>query len=193
MFKALSWFTLTIWLFWLLSYWRGGTLIARDIQHSLETTHSYLDTAALIAILFSNFVLVGTGIFFALGWLPASENLLSSGLGAPMTLLGMLGTFYCRSCLGRFWTADVTLQEGHQVVDSGPYALVRHPIYTTVLVMYFGTALVFPIWWNGVAFVIILLAHLVKTWVEDQFLAKQLPGYHDYQTKVRFRLIPGIW
>jgi protein-S-isoprenylcysteine O-methyltransferase Ste14 len=105
----------------------------------------------------------------------------------------MVGTFSCRHYLGKFWAADATLQANHQVVDTGPYRLVRHPIYTMALMMYLGTTLVFPVWWNGLAFVGLLVMHLLKTWSEDRFLRAELTGYAEYQTRVRFRLIPGVW
>ena len=186
-------FILACWLYWLVFYWRGGTKIASDIQHSLDDGTSRLDTAALIAILTSNLVLVGTGFALVLGWLPYKENLPRVSIGAFLTLIGMVGTFYCRSYLGRLWAADVTLQDGHHVVDRGPYGIVRHPIYTTVLIMYFGTTIAFLTWWTFLAYVVILVAHVVKTSVEDQFLFHELSGYAEYKKKVHYKLIPFVW
>ena len=193
MLNILNWFILTCWLYWLIFYWRGGAKIASDIQHSLDGGTSRWDTTALIAILISNLVLVSTGFSRVFGWVAYPENLSGVIIGALLTLLGMVGTFYCRSYLGRLWAADITLQEGHHVIESGPYALVRHPIYTTVLTMYLGTTLAFLTWWNLLAYVVILVAHIVKTSVEDQFLEKELSGYTEYQKKVRYRLIPFLW
>ena len=193
MLNILNWFILTFWLYWLIFYWRGGTKIASDIQHSLDDGTSRLDTAALIAILLSNLVLVATGFALVFGWVAAPQLLPRVIIGALLTLLGMVGTFYSRSYLGRMWAADVTLQDGHHIVDSGPYSIVRHPIYTAVLVMYLGTTLAFFTWWTALAYVVILVAHIVKTTVEDQFLEKELSGYAEYQAKVRCRLIPFIW
>ena len=68
MLNLLNWLILTLWLYWLLFYWRGGTKIASDIQHSLDDGTSQLDTAALIAILLSNLVLVATGFALVFGW-----------------------------------------------------------------------------------------------------------------------------
>lgn len=190
---SLNWFILSLWLYWLIFYWRGGTKIASDIQHSLDDGTSRLDTAALISILASNLVLVATGFALVFGWVADPQSMPGVSIGAVLTLIGMVGTFYSRSYLGRMWAADVTLQDGHHVVDSGPYALVRHPIYTAVLTMYLGTTLAFFTWWTVLAYAVILVAHLVKTAVEDQFLEKELSGYAEYQTKVRYRLIPFVW
>ena len=193
MLNFINWFILTLWLYWLIVYWRGGTKIASDIQHSLDDGSSRLDSAALIAILLSNLVLVATGFALVFGWVTAPQHLPRVIIGALLTLGGMVGTFYCRSYLGRLWAADATLQESHSVVDSGPYGIVRHPIYTAVLIMYLGTTIAFFTWWTALAYVVILVAHIVKTAVEDAFLEKELSGYGEYQKKVRYRLIPFIW
>jgi len=105
----------------------------------------------------------------------------------------MSGTFYCRHYLGRFWTAEAALQALHQVVDSGPYGVVRHPIYTAAWVMYLGTGLVFAIWWNWLACGLVMVAYILKARYEDVFLAANLPGYPAYQQRVRYQLIPGVW
>ena len=105
----------------------------------------------------------------------------------------MVGTFYCRSYLGRLWAADTTLQEGHTVISTGPYALVRHPIYTSSLTMYLGTTLAFLTWWTVLVFFVHLVATDIYTQVEDEFLANELAGYNEYRKKVLYRLIPFIF
>ncbi len=190
----LHWITLGCWLYWFVVYWGGGRLLARDIQHANRNA-SRLDTTLLIIITALILGLFFAGIGITLGWIAAPET----GIYAPLALVGVLltfggmsGTFYCRNYLGRFWTADATLQTDHQVVDTGPYGLVRHPIYTTAIAMCLGAALVFPVWWTGLVFLGLLVTQL-KTWDEDRFLAAQLPGYADYQQRVRYRLLSGLW
>lgn len=190
---GLYWFILACWVFWLIVYWRGGTKIVGDIQHALASGQTRLDSAALLTIVFGSVVLVGTGFALVAGWLPTTADVVRAGLGAVFVLIGMLGTFYCRHYLGRMWAANTTLQTDHHIVDSGPYAIVRHPIYTVVQFMYIGTTIAFLTWWTLVVYVIILIAHVVKTAVEDRFLAAQLPGYAAYQQRVRYRLIPRWW
>ncbi|GAB4580527.1 MAG: hypothetical protein Fur0022_32690 [Anaerolineales bacterium] len=188
-------FTLVCWVYWLIFYWGGGRVIVRDVKHA-ASVNSWLDTGLLLAILALVLTLFSTGILISLGWVTppgASKFPWISGMGALLMLGGMAGTFYCRRHLGKFWAADTTLQPNHQVVDTGPYRLVRHPIYTMALTMYLGTTLVFPVWWNGLALVGLLVTHLLKTWSEDRFLRAELAGYAEYQTRVRFRLMPGVW
>jgi protein-S-isoprenylcysteine O-methyltransferase Ste14 len=194
---VLRWFTLATWLFWLAVYWKGGQRVLTDIRHAIEEGNSRLDPLLLITIALLGQILVLTGLSTTLGWVvvPAWAQRWPVALaGALLTLLGMLGTFYCRSYLGRFWTAETALQPDHRVIDSGPYSIVRHPIYAVVLVLYFGTALAFPTWWNGVAFALVVAAHVLKTRLEDDFLAENLaPDYESYRQRVPYRLIPGVW
>jgi len=193
----LRWFTLATWLFWLVMYWEGGRRVVSDIQKSAMAGNSRLDMVLLIGITLLLSVLVLTGLAVSLGWVTVqswARNGPVTLLGTLLTLLGMLGTFYCRSYLGRFWTAETTLQPGHQVVDSGPYGVVRHPIYTTALMMYLGTVLVFATWWNWLVYGLLVVAYVLKTRSEEVFLAANLaPDYWEYQRRVRYRLIPGVW
>src|SRR5262245_14478854 len=95
----------------------------------------------------------------------------------------------------RFFSAVIRIQDnrGHQVVDQGPYAVIRHPGY---LGMITGVPLL-PIaigsWW-GFVFASLYAALIVnRVTVEDRFLQLNLPGYVEYTTRVRSRLVPGIW
>jgi protein-S-isoprenylcysteine O-methyltransferase Ste14 len=83
--------------------------------------------------------------------------------------------------------------EGQQVISTGPYALLRHPMYTGVLVMIIGVPLALGSWW-GLA--ILALTTPVLMWRildEEQLLKKDLPGYIEYTQKVRYRLVPYLW
>ena len=84
-------------------------------------------------------------------------------------------------------------ERGHQVVDTGVYAVVRHPMYTAVAVLLPGMAL----WLESTAaalFSLVPTALLaVRILVEEDFLRRELPGYEDYTKRVRWRLVPGVW
>lgn len=192
MVQILRWFTLLIWLLWFLIYWHGGARALADIRKSVQES-GHLDTALMLTIALGSLALAASGLEIASGWVQVSQSLWLAGIGALLTLLGVAGTFYCRHALGAMWTAETTLQSNHQIVDSGPYGIVRHPIYSTVIVMYVGIALTFASWSATIAVTVIVLAYVLKARLEDNFLAEQLPGYREYKTKVRFRLIPGIW
>ena len=82
---------------------------------------------------------------------------------------------------------------GQHVITSGPYGIVRHPLYASTLILLPSIALLLGSAW-GLAWCLIMLGLLfVRTWLEDAALTKELAGYSDYSAKVRYRLIPGVW
>jgi len=87
----------------------------------------------------------------------------------------------------------IQTDRGHTVVTSGPYRLVRHPMYVGVMLDYVGNSLVWgSAWALGITGVIILL-FLWRTAREDRTLRQELSGYEDFAAHTRYRLLPGVW
>ncbi len=82
---------------------------------------------------------------------------------------------------------------GHAVVDSGPYRFVRHPMYAGLILLHTSIALILGSMWTLGLAAFITLLFLWRTALEDQTLRRELPGYEDYTTMTRYRLMPGIW
>ncbi|ANW03347.1 methyltransferase family protein [Bradyrhizobium icense] len=82
----------------------------------------------------------------------------------------------------------------HQrVISSGPYAFIRHPMYSAVMLYFIGIPLLLGSWW-GVAFApVFAVLFAVRARIEERALVEGLPGYADYAARVRYRLVPGIW
>jgi protein-S-isoprenylcysteine O-methyltransferase Ste14 len=92
-----------------------------------------------------------------------------------------------------FASATIETAENQTVVSTGPYAIVRHPMYSGALLMLLFTPLALGSYW-GVLFVILMIVVIVGRLLEEEkFLSKTLPGYNAYCQKTRFRLIPQIW
>jgi len=87
----------------------------------------------------------------------------------------------------------ITIYEGHRLITTGPYALVRHPNYAGDLLMCVGLALALGCWRSLAVFVLIIPAIVIMIFDEERFLSENLPGYTQYTGKVRYRLLPGIW
>ena len=87
----------------------------------------------------------------------------------------------------------VEVEKGQTVISTGPYAIVRHPMYLGAMAMILFTPLALGSYWDilpALFFIPIIVARLLN---EEQVLGKGLPGYPEYMQKVRYRIIPGIW
>jgi protein-S-isoprenylcysteine O-methyltransferase Ste14 len=113
--------------------------------------------------------------------------------GAALTLAGLLLALWARFFLGRNWSGEITVKKDHQLIRTGPYAIVRHPIYSGFLLALLGTAIVFG---QVRCFIGLLLAAIgwrLKSLVEEQFMTEQFGAdYADYKQQVK-ALIPLIW
>ena len=87
----------------------------------------------------------------------------------------------------------VDAERGHRVVSSGPYAWVRHPMYAGAILYFLGTALLLGSWYAfAIGIVLIVIIALRAVW-EAETLRAELPGYADYASRVKYRLVPGVW
>lgn len=138
-------------------------------------------------------LLVVCGLDQRFGWTRPMPMVLRV-LGFVLLVAGHALTNYAVAA-NRFFSAFVRIQRdrGHQVVDSGPYRVVRHPGYLGSILHMFGTGFALGSLWalDVAALVSIVLA--LRTWLEDRTLRSELEGYADYAARVRFRLLPGIW
>ncbi|MCA9864916.1 MAG: isoprenylcysteine carboxylmethyltransferase family protein [Anaerolineae bacterium] len=87
----------------------------------------------------------------------------------------------------------VRLQDGQQVVTTGPYRYVRHPMYSGTLLSLIAVALSLGSWWMLLPAVAGIVLFVGRTRREDLTLQEKLPGYRDYAQQTRYRLIPGLW
>jgi protein-S-isoprenylcysteine O-methyltransferase Ste14 len=87
----------------------------------------------------------------------------------------------------------IQTERGHTVVSDGPYAIVRHPMYAGALLLLIATPLILGSWW-GLALLPVIVALLAtRAVLEERTLARELAGYAEYATRVRYRLIPMVW
>jgi protein-S-isoprenylcysteine O-methyltransferase Ste14 len=92
-----------------------------------------------------------------------------------------------------FASRIVEVTENQKVIDSGPYALVRHPMYSGTILMYTLSPLALGSYWAILPALCIIPLLIMRIFNEEKVLARDLPGYTEYMQKVRWRLIPGIW
>ena len=92
-----------------------------------------------------------------------------------------------------FAAATIDVAPEQKVISTGPYAIVRHPMYSGALVMLFGTPLALGSWWGLLMFIPMTVIIAWRLRNEERFLADNLSGYQEYCRKVRYRLVPLIW
>ncbi|MBB4258964.1 isoprenylcysteine carboxylmethyltransferase family protein [Bradyrhizobium sp. CIR3A] len=84
-------------------------------------------------------------------------------------------------------------ERAQRVISTGPYAHVRHPMYSGMVLFFAGVPLLLGSWWGLVMVPILVLLFAIRIGIEERTLREGLPGYDDYAARVRYRLIPGVW
>ncbi len=130
------------------------------------------------------------GLDHRLDWsvMPPLLNL----VGEVLVALGLLIVFFVFR-ENSYTSATIEVGAEQKIVTTGPYATVRHPMYSGALVMLLGVPFALGSWWGFVALIPISLVIIARLLDEEKFLAQNLPGYTEYLTKVHYHLIPYIW
>ena len=155
-------------------------------------------TAAFVARLLAFFLLVGLLAAFAVNppWMQRLDVPLAPvfrWIGFALGLGSLVIWGWAQTLLGRQWSAQVELRAEHELIERGPYAWVRHPLYAGLAGVSIALALVTA---NGlwVGFALLVLAFLpVRILREEKMMLAGVPGYADYTQAVRYRLLPRIW
>ena len=113
-------------------------------------------------------------------------------LGDALVALGLLMVFFVFR-ENTYTSAIIEVDADQQVISTGPYARVRHPMYLGALVMLLGVPLALGSWWGLLALIPLALVIVWRLLDEERYLASHLQGYVEYQARVRYRLIPGVW
>ena len=145
---------------------------------------------ALFVILFIRLNKSGALSFFRFSF----QSLFSFVIpGSVLTVLGLFGAIWARINLGRNWSGYVTYKEGQTLVTTGPYRYVRHPIYTSMILMFIGTILYYGSLIISVIFVILAINFILRTRKEEEIMIKLFgERYKEYMKRTK-RLIPLIY
>jgi len=170
-------------LFWILEARKSKRTERRE---SFESRLSYtLLTAASFFLLFSQY---GNSGILARKWLTASPLVEIAGIATVVAGLGF--AVWARLHLGRNWSAMVTVKESHQLIKSGPYRLVRHPIYFGMIVAMAGAAVVNRELRGVVSVVLLFLGFFIKSRIEDRFMEDTFGAEYEAYRKATGALIP---
>jgi protein-S-isoprenylcysteine O-methyltransferase Ste14 len=174
-----------LWLLWLLSW--NAAAFWRD-RSTVEAPRN--DYRLFFVIMVLGFMLT-FGVF---GWIVGPLWPVGPELGWAMvglTAAGLLFTWWARLHMGRLWHGGVSRTAHHKVIDSGPFALVRHPIYTGLIVAVIAMAVMQarPLAFVGAA--LFSLGFILKARVEERFLESELADYADYRRRVKM-IVPFV-
>jgi len=178
---------------WLIfvAYWTLGALKTRATvrQESFASRYGILFLEVLgFVFLFSK--TAGIGI---LGRHFLPRPALVAVIGVAFTWAGIGIALWARYNLGQYWSARITLKEDHQLIRTGPYAHLRHPIYTGLDLAAIGSALVIDRWRCVLGVCVIIVGFVIKAKREESLLAGQFgEAFHEHRKRTGF-LIPRLW
>lgn len=160
---------------------RGGPFAEGERSQKIIMT---IVSAGFIALL------VVPGLDRRYGWSAMPDTM--AILGDLLLLLGWLGIFWVFRT-NSYAAATIQVASGQPVISTGPYAIVRHPMYAAALLMLFGIPVSLGSWWGILTLFAVLPALAWRLVNEERMLLRDLNGYADYRRKVRWRLIPLLW
>jgi len=124
-------------------------------------------------------------------FLPVSYLTIAAGFALAAT--GLTFAIWARRHLGRNWSGEITIKVEHQLIRSGPYRLLRHPIYTGILVMYAGTAVVTGTWLALLGLAIAAFAYARKIWLEEANMRLAFGSEYDDYRGESWALVPWLF
>ncbi len=165
---------------------RGGKAVTERESVSSRLSH-YLPLAIAIALLVAPRVPIA-----ALNARFAPLALWPVQLGLALTFAGVAFAVWARAWIAGNWSSDVTLKRDHELIVDGPYALVRHPIYTGILLALFGTALAVGEWRALLGVAVAALAFWRKLTIEEVVMRRQFGEAYDRYAAHVAALIPFV-
>jgi len=152
------------------------------------------DRIFLLSIIAFWFVWLVLMAFDAERWHSSHVPMMWNVLGAILIFAGFAATVaVLRANSYAAPAVRIQKERGQHVIDTGPYALVRHPMYAAAIPYLIGIPLLLGSWYGLIGSAIILAGVSARSIFEERTLARELSGYADYMTRVRYRLIPGVW
>lgn len=193
-----------------LRYWQGWVFMAilfvpmpiasayflkRDpqlVERRMRTEEKITEQKTIIRwaqwIIFASLVI--PGLDFRFGW--SRVPLWLTVLSQLFVFAGYLITLWVMK-ENSFASRTVQIDEGQRVISTGPYRLVRHPMYSGAVLMLLFTPLALGSWWALPGFVLVIPLIVLRLLNEEKMLCRDLPGYSDYCLRTRSRLLPLLW
>jgi protein-S-isoprenylcysteine O-methyltransferase Ste14 len=162
------------------------------IERRMRTAETEQTQQIVIAFVLTSVVAgyVVSGLDQRFGW---SDISITINLVALLFVMaGYIFTAYVMKT-NSYASRVIEVEQGQEVIKTGPYAVVRHPMYAGASLMFIATPIALGSWWGIFPFVVVILLMSMRILNEEDVLRKDLRGYADYCQEVRWRLIPGVW
>lgn len=189
----LYWLSFTGWVVWITAYFlrHDPNLVASRTkvgpaaeQRPIQKLYQGLASAFFIA------VMLVPALDHRFGW--SSVPVWGVIVGLVLVSAGFAAVARVMAA-NAYASSTIEVQAEQKVIDTGPYARVRHPMYAGALLLIYGTPLALGSWWGLIFSALLTVSVVVRLLDEERVLAADLPGYAGYMARVRSRLIPGVW
>jgi len=160
---------------------RGGPTAEKETTQKIIMLFASMGFVALLVV---------PALDYRFGWSAVPLSVVTAG-----DILVAIGFYFIFLVYkeNTFTSATIEVAENQKVISTGPYALVRHPMYASALLYLIGTPLALRSYWGLLALVFMMSFLIWRLVDEEKFLAKNLPGYMEYEKKVQHRLVPYVW
>ncbi len=157
-----------------------------DVREKQGTQKGVVAASGLMFL--AGFVVAGLDFRFGWSWMPMPVTVIASVL-----FLGAYGLYAEVMRENAYLSRTVKVEEGQKVVDTGLYGIVRHPMYMATILLFLMMPIVLGSWYALIVFALYPAIIIVRLKDEEDLLTRELPGYAEYQKKVKYRIIPFIW
>ena len=175
--------------------WFISEVILNRLMRSGKSDLKGRDRGSLIIIWLTIILAMGLGVFLSIRYrMPIVPSALFQYAGLGVIIAGMIIRFIAIRSLGKYFTVDVTIREGHQLKTDGMYRLVRHPSYTGSLISFLGYGMTLDSWPGLLAVVIpVTVVMIYRIRIEERLLTEQFgQEYRNYMLNSK-RLLPWIY
>jgi protein-S-isoprenylcysteine O-methyltransferase Ste14 len=181
---------LSLWIAWLI-YWRiaASAVKATQRRESPASRAAHIVPLVIAAVLLSMRPIAGGGWLFE-RFLARSQA--TFWAGTALLAVGLAFSVWARMCLGSNWSGTVTVKQGHELIRRGPYARVRHPIYTGIVLGFIGSALALGEWRGVLAVLIVVAALWRKLRLEERWMSETFGEEYRRYREHTAALIPFV-
>lgn len=156
----------------------------------MREKESFQQKIMVLSYLYFMIAFVMPGLDVRFGWsnLPSWVSILAD----VFVLAGYL-TFVWVLTVNSYLSRTVQVDVGQKDVSTGPYSIVRHPMYAGVIVMYMASPLALGSYWAILPAALVIPLLIARIRNEEEVLVRDLPGYAEYRQKIKYRILPGVW